>query len=162
MLNEGTFPPLGTSRPAAPDERPIILLIEDSIQEAMLIRFALEKSHARLRLEHVIDGRVAVDYFKGAGRYADRKVHPIPQLVILDLHLPGLHGMEVLRFIREQTEYFSLPVFIFTDSLNPNDRARAKSIGATGYLEKPSGIEALVEMVNNIQRYLVRKAAQER
>lgn len=127
-----------------PASVPSILLVEDAIHEAYLIKLALEKKSPSPPLHHVMDGRAAIDYLKGVGRYADRSLFPLPTVVILDLHLPGLHGLEVLAWIRAQPRFAELPVLIFTASIDPKQRSKAEALGATGYLEKPSGFEALL------------------
>lgn len=129
---------------SAPESVPAILLIEDAIHEAYLLRLALKRTSPSPDLHHVMDGRAAIDFLKGVGRYTDRTAFPLPSVVILDLHLPGLHGLEVLAWIRSQPHFAQLPVFIFTASLNPKDRSKSEALGATGYLEKPSGFEALL------------------
>jgi len=114
-----------------------ILLVEDSADDALLILRALEKAGAKNAIRVVRDGEAAVNYLAGAGIYADRRLYPMPGLVLLDLNLPKLDGFEVLRWIRDTRALFGLKVVVLTTSQNMKDIARAYSAGADSFLVKP-------------------------
>ena len=132
-----------------------ILLIEDSPDDAELVRYAFEKVGIGNPLISLGDGDAAVDFLSGAGAYADRKRHPLPALILLDLKLPRRSGFEVLRFIRDQEATRHTPVVVLTSSNQQNDIKRAYDDGANSYLVKPVGRDALIEMVRSLNSYWI-------
>jgi CheY-like chemotaxis protein len=84
----------------------------------------------------VKDGEQALAYLKGEGQFADRKAHPLPHLVLLDLSLPGMDGFEVLAWIRQHPEFSALKVFVWTDSGDPGALDRAIRTGANRFVPK--------------------------
>ncbi len=106
------------------------------------------------RLEVVNDGEEVVSYLKGESPYDNRKTHPIPLLLLLDLKMPRRNGLEVLAWIRSQSGHVKrLPVVILTSSKQTSDVNRAYDLGANSYLVKPTNFEKLVEMVRNLETY---------
>ena len=89
-------------------------------------------------------------YLIGHGIYADRAAYPLPDLVLLDLVMPKMNGLEVLKWIRDQTELKKTAVLIFTSSERPEDVRDATRIGANGYLVKPTKFEDLKNLVRTI------------
>ena len=112
----------------------------------MLLQHALAKAGIRNPLQTVKDGKVAKDYLAGDGPFADRKLHPLPGLVLLDLNLPYWSGFEVLAWIRQQPHLSRVPVIIFTSSSRPDDIARAYDVGANAYLVKPNALSDLTTL----------------
>jgi CheY-like chemotaxis protein len=94
----------------------------------------------------VKDGNAAKDYLAGNGPFANRRSHPLPGLVLLDLNLPYWSGFEVLEWIRQQPQLRRLPVVIFTSSSRPDDIARAYDAGANAYLVKPNALGELLAL----------------
>jgi CheY-like chemotaxis protein len=88
----------------------------------------------------VHDGRAALDYLTSQGAYADRAAHPLRQLLILDLKLPHLSGLEVLKWLRGQPGLRRLPVVVLTSSDEEGDVIKAYDLGANSYLVKPAGL----------------------
>jgi CheY-like chemotaxis protein len=122
--------------------KPTLLYVEDEANDIFFMRHALRVEGAPFGMESVINGKEAIDYFLGRGPYGDRTKHPYPQTVLLDLNLPLISGFEVLEWIREQPRTSQLPVIIFSSSGRPEDRERARTLGANHYLMKPaSGLE---------------------
>jgi len=115
-----------------------VLYVEDDESD----RFFMQLAFAGLGLESafftVPDGRIAIDYLSGNGPFADRAVHPIPGIMLLDLNLPVVSGFEVLEWIRKQPNYVQLPVVIFSSSSLEQDRLKARELGANEYLQKPT------------------------
>ena len=99
------------------------------------------------------DGRQAIDYLRGAGAYADRALFPLPSLVMLDLKLPHVMGLDVLKWIRAQPEFHTTIVIVFTSSKLPPDIAAAYRLGANSYVVKPSVPGKLHEMLAVIKQY---------
>ena len=128
----------------------VILLVEDNPDDVELIRKACEQSGIA-RVIHVVQhGAQAMDYFCGAGVYADRKQYPLPSLVLLDLTLPLVSGLDVLEWIRKQPGLQLLRVVILTASKDAADRERAYALKANSYLNKPSSFERLVGLMNDL------------
>ncbi len=133
-----------------------ILLVEDNPDDAELVRYAFEKVAIGNPLVSLSDGDAAVDFLIGAGVYADRKRHPLPALILLDLKLPRRSGFEVLRFIRDQQATRHTPVVVLTSSNQQDDIRRAYEDGANSYLIKPVGRDALIEMVRSLNAYWIK------
>ena len=126
------------------DPNQAILLVEDNEDDIFLMRRALKKAEVDLQLQVAMDGREALDYLRGEGRFSDRTLYPIPAMIFLDLKLPYVHGFEVLDWIRQQRSLQKLPVVVLTSSPEERDRQRAHELGARAYLVKPPDREMLL------------------
>ncbi|HUR47492.1 MAG TPA: response regulator [Candidatus Saccharimonadales bacterium] len=115
----------------------IILLVEDNPDDVFFMERALLKSGLDWSMQVVMDGRSAVDYLAGAGKYANRNEFPIPALVFLDLKLPYKSGFEVLSWMKNQPALVDIPVLVLTSSPENRDRTRVMEMGARDYLIKP-------------------------
>lgn len=135
------------------DEGSPILYIEDREDDAFFMIRACAMAGIRQPLQAVPNGAQAIAYLEGSGAFADRQRYPLPCLILLDLHMPGTSGFEVLAWIRSRPEFAELPVLVFTSSSLPSDSERATRLGANGYLVKPLTLKELVEMVNGLKRY---------
>jgi CheY-like chemotaxis protein len=116
----------------------VVLYVEDEESDVLFMQMAFEKAGLGSALRVVSDARAALDYLSGAGAYAERGEYPVPQVVLLDLNLPLATGFEVLKWMRGQADYKSIPVVIFTSSSREEDKQRAHELGANGYVEKPN------------------------
>jgi CheY-like chemotaxis protein len=135
----------------------IILYVEDEENDVLLAEIAFARAHIEDSLVIARDGVQAIEYLGGTGSFTDHQAHPAPCLVLLDLRLPHKSGFEVLEWIRQQPEFQSLPVIIYTSSGADSDRERARKLGATDYLVKPSGIGEMTRVAAMIkQRWLDR------
>jgi CheY-like chemotaxis protein len=124
-----------------------ILYVEDEETDVMLMQHVFAKAGIQNPLYTVKDGRLAKDYLAGNGPYADRKEHPMPGLVLLDLNLPYWSGLEVLTWIRKQPQIQRLPVIIVTSSNRPDDINQAYDACANAYLVKPNSLADLTSML---------------
>jgi CheY-like chemotaxis protein len=115
-----------------------VLYVEDEESDALFMQMAFASAGLAPALRVVDDGRSALEYLSGNGVYTDRGQYPVPTVVLLDLNLQTLHGFEVLKWIRAQPQYAALPVVLFSSSTKPEDRIRARDLGATEFWEKPS------------------------
>lgn len=132
----------------------VLLLVEDDPADARLIQRALNKVEMPATIVHVADGDAAVDYFAGAGEYADRKKYPLPWLVLLDVKLPRRSGIEVLQWLREQQqEYSTTPVVMLSSSSHGVDINTAYRYGANSYLVKPETTHRLESMLSLVKSY---------
>jgi CheY-like chemotaxis protein len=126
--------------------RPIILLVDDSEDDTILVRRAFVRAKLLNPLVAVASGEEAIAYLGGTDKYANRAEFPLPGLVLLDLKMPGSDGFEVLRWIRTQPCLHSLRVVVLTASDEVRDVKLAYQLGATSYLVKPLDFERLVEI----------------
>jgi CheY-like chemotaxis protein len=124
-----------------------ILYVEDEETDVILLQHVLSRAGITNSLKTVKDGKAARDYLAGNAPFADRRLHPLPGLVLLDLNLPYWSGFEVLAWIRQQPQLRRLPVVVLTSSRRPDDIARAYDAGANGYLVKPNSLADLTAQV---------------
>lgn len=123
-----------------------ILLVEDNSDHAELVRRHLHNVSPDNCILHVEDGEAALDYLNAAGVYADRTKFPSPDLVLLDLHLPRVDGLEVLRQIRNHPQLRQMPVVVLTTSDAERDAAKAYEHEANCFLTKPADTRQLVKL----------------
>ena len=131
----------------------IILLVEDNPSDVGLTQRALAKSHVANELVVAEDGREALDYLFGAGAHAGREVTELPALVLLDLKLPRVDGLEVLRQIRADDRTRRLPVVILTTSREEQDVAQSYDLGANSYIRKPVDFTQFAQAVEQMGLY---------
>ncbi|MFY9342151.1 MAG: response regulator [Planctomycetota bacterium] len=98
-------------------------------------------------------GQEVLDHLLGAGKYADRTAHPLPDLVLLDLKMPGLDGFELIRRIKALPLLDRLPVVVLASSRVERDRAQSYDCGANGFVEKPGSFDGYVELVHAVSRF---------
>jgi len=132
-----------------------VLLVEDSSAEARLAREALRETQSPVRLHVASDGCQAMDFLRRKGPYSDA---PRPQLVLLDLNLPGKDGREVLKAIKADENLRSIPVVVLTTSQAQSDITRAYELNANCYIQKPLELDRFIEIVKSIHRYWLQMA----
>lgn len=130
-----------------------VLLVEDSDDDALIMKMACQRTGIPHTLKIVPDGNAAISYLMGTGLYAERDAHPLPDLVFLDIKLPKRSGHDVLEWIRNQPAFKSLPVVMLTMSEKPSDISRAYSLGVTSYLRKIPGQVEFGQAVRVILKY---------
>lgn len=130
-----------------------ILLVEDNRLDVELTLDAFRESGLLNEVHVAVNGQEAIDYLFGQGRYTDRGLHPRPDLILLDLKLPGLDGFEVLRRIKGEDILRRIPVIILTSSKEEADRAMSYDIGANSYLLKPVRFEDFIKVIRQIEGY---------
>lgn len=134
-------------------EDKMILLVEDNPDDEALTIRALKKNNIGNRLVIVRDGVEAIDFLFGSGIYKDRDLKDVPQVVLLDLKLPKMDGLEVLRRIRENETTRLLPVVILTSSKEEQDILKGYKLGANSYVRKPVDFDQFVEAVRQLGLY---------
>lgn len=132
---------------------PTILVAEDDPDDAFMLRRAFTTANIVNPVAFVSDGDEAIAYLAGTGRYADRDLHPLPVVILLDLKMPRRSGFEVLEWLRAQPGVGRLPVVVLTSSREPRDVTRAYELGANSYLVKPSSPEDLIATVRGLGLY---------
>ncbi|MEI7838140.1 MAG: response regulator [Planctomycetota bacterium] len=125
----------------------VILLVEDDPAHAEIVRRNLEDFRVANRIVHVEDGQAALDYLFRRNGYADPNTSPRPSLILLDMRLPKVDGMEVLQQIRQDDALKLLPVIVLTTSAAENDVVGAYAEGAASYLVKPVDIQSFTKMM---------------
>jgi CheY-like chemotaxis protein len=130
-----------------------ILLIEDNPMDVVLTLDAFKEAKLSNKIFVARNGQEALDFVFGRGVYADRQLYPLPNLILLDLKMPGIDGFEVLRQIKSTPKLRRIPVIILTSSKEDGDRNMSYDIGANSYLIKPVSFEGFVEVVKKIDDY---------
>jgi CheY-like chemotaxis protein len=130
-----------------------ILLVEDNTSDIELTQRALSKSRIANEMVVVQDGQEALDYIFGAGAYAGRDVSVVPGVTLLDLHLPKVSGLDVLRAVRADLRTRRMPVVILTSSNEERDVAAGYDLGVNSYIQKPVDFERFAEAVRTLGLY---------
>lgn len=130
-----------------------MLLVEDNPDEAELTLRAFKKNQLLIEVVVAQDGAEALDYLFGRGAYARRDLNALPHFVLLDLNLPKLSGLEVLRRIRADERTAYLPVIILTTSKEEQDLMESYKLGANSYIRKPVDFTQFSEVVKQLGLY---------
>ncbi len=133
------------------DNLPTILLAEDDADDVELIQRAVDKARLLNPLQVVRDGEAAIEYLSGHGLYSDRTRHPLPFLLLLDLHMPKVNGFDVLHWLQDRPELGSMKVAVLTASAERRDYARAMELGAHSYFVKPGSLDEFVHLMLRIR-----------
>jgi two-component system response regulator len=128
----------------------VILLVEDNASDEKLTVLAFKKSGVSNEVFVVRDGAAALDYLFGTGAHAGRDVGELPAVVLLDLNLPKVDGLEVLRRIRGDERTKFIPVVVLTSSKEDEDVLRSYSLGANAYVRKPVEFVAFLEAAKTL------------
>lgn len=131
----------------------VVLLAEDDLAHAEIVRRNLESSRIANRLEHVADGQEALDYLYHRHAYSDPERSPRPGLILLDLRMPKIDGLEVLKTIKGDADLACIPVVVLTTSAAETDVARAYSCHANSYLVKPLDFEKFSQLMEAFGYY---------
>jgi CheY-like chemotaxis protein len=145
-------------------ENKVILLVEDNADDEALTLRALKKNNIKNEVVVARDGAEALEYLLGPSRKGERDGRVIPQVVLLDLKLPKVDGLEVLRRLREDERTKLLPVVILTSSKEEKDLVRGYSLGANSYIRKPVDFVQFTEAVQQLGLYwlILNEAAPQR
>lgn len=130
-----------------------ILLVEDNPDDEELTLRALARNNIGNQVTVVRDGQDAVDWLEGTGAYASRDPNDVPALVLLDLKLPKIDGLDVLKRLRSNPRTAVVPVVILTSSKEDRDRANGYHGGANSYVQKPVDFTAFVDAVRQLGMY---------
>ena len=131
----------------------VILLVEDNPDDEALTIRALKKNNIKNTVVVAHDGAEALDYLFGTGAHADRDVSSLPQIVLLDLKLPKVDGLGVLRAIRGDARTRRVPVVILTSSKEERDLVESYELGTNSYIRKPVDFTAFIEAVRQLGLY---------
>ena len=132
-----------------------ILLVEDSDEDAELTTRALQKQKLGNQLHRVADGAAALDFLFARGSYSSRAGMGPPRVILLDLKLPKLNGLEVLRKLKEQDATKTIPIVVLTSSKEDRDLNEAYALGVNSYIVKPVEFDKFVTAVETLGLYWV-------
>lgn len=130
-----------------------ILLVEDNPAHAELIMRNLEDNQMSSRIYHVSDGEMALDFLYQRGHFGDRQAYPLPHIILLDIRMPKVGGLDVLREIKTSTSLRHIPVIILTTSEAEQDVSLAYENHVNSYLVKPVEFAKFAELMNEIGLY---------
>ncbi len=131
----------------------LVLMVEDNPDHAELVKRNLSEHRVANRIIHLSDGQEALDYLFHRGEYVDEQLYPHPNVILLDLRLPKVDGLEVLKTIKESNEICVIPVVILTTSEAERDVASAYAYRANSYLVKPVGFAEFQYMMEMLGFY---------
>jgi two-component system response regulator len=134
-------------------QKQVILLVEDNPDDEALTLRALKKNNITNEVVVARDGAEALDYFFGTGRFAGRDTSQTPQVTLLDLKLPKVDGLEVLRRLRADPRTKLAPIVILTSSNEEQDRLKGYDWGANSYVRKPVDFDQFMEAVRQLGLY---------
>ncbi len=132
-----------------------ILLVEDNVNDAELTIRALRKNNLANNLVHVHDGAQALDFIYCKGEFQDRNTNSKPKLILLDLKMPKIDGLEVLKIIKSDEETKHIPVVVLTSSKEEKDLLESYKLGANSYIQKPVEFQKFITAIVDIGFYWV-------
>ena len=128
-----------------------VLLVEDNDDDVVLTQLAFEKCQVPNKMVVVYDGQEALDFLFGQGKYADRDISQTPAVVLLDLKLPYVSGLDVLKQIRMTTNISRLPVVVLSSTVNREEIDACEKVGINRYFRKPGNFEQFKLIVEEIR-----------
>ncbi len=130
-----------------------ILYVDDDENDIQLARLAVPSAGLEGRFHTVKSGAQAIDYLQGRSPYSDRSKFPMPKLILLDLRMPRMNGLELLAWIKSQPELSGLVVIVFTASAHPDDTRRACELGSNAFVQKPSSHVELIQLLKLVKEF---------
>ncbi len=131
----------------------VLLLVEDNPDDEALAKRALKKAHSDSEIVVARDGQEALDFLFGLGKFQQRDHAIQPQVVFLDINLPKVNGLEVLKALREDERTASLPVVILSSSDENSDISKAYALGANSYINKPVNFNEFCRQIDIMGQY---------
>jgi two-component system response regulator len=130
-----------------------VLLVEDNPSDAELTLRALKKNNLANKVHHVKDGDEALDFIFARGNYAGRKIENAPKVILLDLKMPKVNGIEVLRALKEDVRTRKIPVVVLTSSKEDPDIQECYQLGVNSYVVKPVHFDSFLKAVSDLGLY---------
>lgn len=135
------------------DQTDAILIVEDEEHDVEFLRRAFERVGIENPVHTVSNGEEAIEYLTGAGRFADRTAFPFPRVMVTDLKMPQMGGIELLRWLQSNHRYRVVPTIVLTSSTHEADVNAAFEAGASGYMVKPVDFSQLEQVASVIANY---------
>ncbi len=130
-----------------------LLIVDDNESDIEIARIVFEGAQIKNKLFALTDTEVVFDFLDGIGRYQDRQEFPKPDLILLDIRMPKLDGIDLLKKIKAHPIHGKIPVIMFTSSRHPKDVSDSYSNGASTYLQKPVGYQEFMKMTDHFNAY---------
>ncbi len=130
-----------------------ILLVEDSMDDAELTIRALKKNNLANNLLHVSDSEAALEFIFATGKFSERNINIPPKLILLDMHMPKINGLEILKQIKSNEQTKKYPVVILTSSKENKDIEKCYELGANSYIVKPVDFDTFSETIGKLGWY---------
>ncbi len=134
-------------------EKPDILLVEDNPSDAELTIRALKKNKIINELKHLRDGEEALDYLFARGKFSYRNINDTPKVILLDLKMPKLNGLEVLKELKDDQRTKMIPVVLLTSSNENSDIIEGYKLGVNSYIVKPVNFDNFIKVVSELGFY---------
>ncbi len=131
----------------------VVLMAEDSKHDVIATKRAWKENSISNQLSIVNDGEECMDYLCQRGKYSEPNSAPRPGFLLLDIKMPKMDGLDVLKKIRESKEFGSLPVIMLTTSKNEEDKVKSYDLGVNAYIQKPIGFEGLKNALKRIHLF---------
>jgi CheY-like chemotaxis protein len=132
---------------------PVILIVEDDENDQVFTRRAFKQNGVANPIVAVSDGEEAIAYLRGRGPYTDRLIHPLPRLIVTDLKMPRMGGIDLLAWLKTRPEFRHIPAIVLTSSNDETDISKAFEHGACGYMIKPVNFGELEKLTRTIAEY---------
>jgi two-component system response regulator len=137
-----------------PNIKPVvILMVDDDIEDIYSTKRAFKEGKFANDFRHVKDGDELFAYLENKGEFADESFNPLPHIILLDINLPKKSGIEILKELREEDQYRSIPVVMLTNSENESDILDCYDRGANSFITKPVSIEGMLQVVKHFESY---------
>jgi CheY-like chemotaxis protein len=124
-----------------------VLYAEDLDEDILIMERAFQMSHTPLKLQTVRDGRQAIQYLSGVPPFTSRAQHPLPFLLLLDLKMPAIGGLEVLEWIRQHPVLVDMTIYVLSSSMRREDKEAAECLGAKGFWVKKTNFTELLDLI---------------
>lgn len=130
-----------------------LMVVDDSDSDIFCLKRGFQKAGIEVRIHELSDGQSAIDYLSGSAPFADWAQCPLPNLMILDIRMPGLDGFDVLQWVRAQSGIGAMPIIMLSSSAEAEDVDKAHQWGANSYLVKPHSLSEFTRLAEGIERY---------
>ena len=138
-----------------PEQYPV-LLAEDNDSDLIFLQRAIRKAGVSVSLQLVRNGEEAVNYLLGEGNYANQERYPLPMLIISNMKMPRMNGLELLTWVKQQPNFKHLPVIVMSSSEDPDEMNQVTTLGGSAYFVKTSSLDMLAEIVKKMISFLPR------